>query len=83
MEIEQEIKDQYKDIKIPIFLSEASFDSIVDNDDMEAFYNAVSTPEELKGRQIYQEADHFFIFDGWYSDQAIKHEVEWLDKILK
>ncbi len=68
LEIEQEIKDGYKDLKVPIFVSEAIYDSVIENEAIDAFYESIGTPVELKERKIYAGGDHYFIFDGWYSD---------------
>ncbi|CDW76358.1 UNKNOWN [Stylonychia lemnae] len=82
IEIQQHIKDNYKNITVPVQLVMAKGDSVLINDDMVQMMESLSTPEDKKEIKVY-EGDHYIMVDGWLYEEIITNQINFLDRVLQ
>lgn len=81
IEIRDHVKEHYKNITVPVHLVMASEDTVLCNEAMERFMEAIGTPADKKEIKSYH-SDHYILADGWKYEEAITNQIDWLDRML-
>lgn len=80
-QVSDEDREYYAQITHPVHVTRADQDFIVNNAEVNRYFETIKTPTELKELHGW-DSDHYILSDGWLYEKVCQNQLAFLEKVL-
>jgi pimeloyl-ACP methyl ester carboxylesterase len=80
-EVSDADREYFNVISHPVHIVRADGDNILNNAEINRYFETIKTPADLKEIHGY-DSDHYILSDGWLKDEVIANQLKFVEKVL-
>ncbi|TNV72559.1 hypothetical protein FGO68_gene10162 [Halteria grandinella] len=80
-QVSDEDREYFKEITHPVHVTRADGDNILNNSEINRYFETIKTPAELKEIHGW-DSDHYILSDGWLYEKVLANQAAFLEKVL-